>query len=141
LGPQISPHGGKIIPADVCLAACGADGSGSSTCNAHDMGIPHSKTWGPSFSYTWGATAVLPGRFGNPAPAPINGSASNYPYHWVTVGGADTSSSDWADTAEQDILNTGARGLAFDEEGGVVSSEAKAWILKMRKKHPSWTFV
>ena len=107
LGPQISAHGGKIISKEECLKTCGADGSGDSSCNAYDMGIPHNKTRGPSFSFTWGATAVLPGRFGGNAVAPINGDDNKYPYHWVTVGGADTKSSNWEETAESDILKTG----------------------------------
>jgi hypothetical protein len=37
LGPQISAHGGKIIPASECIAECKADGSGASSCDAHDV--------------------------------------------------------------------------------------------------------
>jgi len=57
------------------------------------------------------------------------------------VGGADTSSGDWEDTAEKDILEAGALGCAFDEEGGVSAKSATTWIKKMRSKHPTWSFV
>jgi hypothetical protein len=105
------------------------------------MGIPHNVTWGPSFSHKWGATAILPGKFGGNVVAPIDGAASDYPYRWVTVGGEGTSSSNWQETAEKDIISSNALGMAFDEEGGVLTSDARAWILKMRKVHPTWTFV
>jgi hypothetical protein len=105
------------------------------------MGLPNVETWGPSFSHKWGATAVLPGKFGGAVVAPVDGNITQYPYRWVTVGGAGTSSSKWQDTAEKDILSAGATGCAFDEEGGVSAAAAKPWILAMRSKHPHWTFV
>jgi hypothetical protein len=97
-------------------------------------------TWGPSFKGSWGANAILPGKFGKDDVAPIE-QGHNYRYHWVTVGGQGTDSADWQDTAEEDIINQGAKGCAFDEEGGVSADDAAPWIQEMREKHPSWSFV
>jgi len=100
---------------------------------------PATKVWGPSYRADWGATAILPGKFGKDEVAPI--AAGKYAYKWVTVGGQDTDSSNWEETAERDIINAGARGCAFDEEGGVSAKKAAPWITRMRKRHPNWTFV
>ena len=97
-------------------------------------------TWGPSFKGSWGANAILPGKFGKDDVAPIE-EGHNYRYHWVTVGGQGTDSADWQDTAEEDIIKQGAKGCAFDEEGGVSVKDAAPWIQEMREKHPSWSFV
>jgi hypothetical protein len=105
------------------------------------MGCPKSKVWGPSFGKTWGSTAILPGKFAGTKVAPVEGAMQDYPYSWVTVGGADTSSGGWQKTAEQDIINSNAKGCAFDEEGGVSARVAGPWIKSMRAKHPDWTFV
>jgi len=95
----------------------------------------------PSYSYDWGATAILPGRFGGPEIAPIFGSANDYKYFWLTFGGEDTDSRSWMETAEEDIKSAGARGAAFDMEGGVTAKDMHEWIQKMRQKHPTWTYV
>jgi len=50
-------------------------------------------------------------------------------------------SADWADSAEQDIIDAGANGAAFDIEGGVTAEGMMDWIKTMRKKHPDWTYV
>ena len=71
---------------------------------------PATKVWGPSYRADWGATAILPGKFGKDEVAPI--AAGKYAYKWVTVGGQDTDSSNWEETAERDIINAGARGCA-----------------------------
>ena len=97
-------------------------------------------TWGPSYLASWGANAILPGKFGKDEVAPIEEGA-DYHYHWITVGGQGTDSADWQETAEQDIVNAGAKGCAFDEEGGVKVSDAMPWIMEMREKHPSWSFI
>ena len=99
-----------------------------------------SNEWGPSFKGSWGANAILPGKFGKDDVAPIE-EGHNYRYHWVTVGGQGTDSADWQETAEEDIINAGAKGCAFDEEGGVSADDAAPWIQEMREKHPSWSFV
>jgi hypothetical protein len=140
LGPQKTPGGDNMTKAD-CEKACKPDGSGGTMCDAHDQGIPHTSMWGPSWSYQWGATAILPGKFGGAGVAPVAGKITNYPYRWVTVGGAGTSSSNWQDSAERDIVTAGALGCAFDEEGGVTAAAAKPWVKAMRKKHSKWTFV
>jgi hypothetical protein len=132
---------GSPIPAATCEAACGADGDGDNSCDKDDMGCASSKVWGPSFGKTWGSTAILPGKFGSSGVAPVEGNMKDYPYSWVTVGGADTSSGGWEKTAEQDILSAGAGGCAFDEEGGVSASVAGPWITAQRAKHADWTFV
>jgi len=140
-GP-VPTHGGRNMSKAACLAACQPDGSGSATCDADDMGVARSLVWGPSFSSSWsGVTAVLPGRFGGNAVAPVDGDISSYPYSWVTVGGDKTSSSTWELTAEQDIVGAGAKGCAFDEEGGVSAAAAAPWIKAMRAKHARWSFV
>ena len=95
----------------------------------------------PSYAHEWGATAILPGRFGGSQVAPILGKARDYHYNWLTFGGEDTDSSNWMETAEQDIIDAKATGAAFDIEGGVTKEDMTEWILKMRKKHPHWTFV
>lgn len=140
LGPAKNSWGGNISVAE-CMSTCGDDGAGPSMCDAKDLGIPASKTWGPSFSHKWGATAILPGKFGGTAVAPVDGKMSDYPHRWVTVGGAGTQSGDWQKTAEDDIIAAGALGCAFDEEGGVSAADAKTWVKSMRKKHADWTFV
>ena len=94
----------------------------------------------PSYSYEWGTTAILPGRFGGEKIAPIYGSAANYKYFWLTFGGEDTDSRSWMETAEHDIQSAGANGAAFDIEGGVTPKDMNEWIGKMRKKHPAWTY-
>jgi hypothetical protein len=94
-----------------------------------------------SYSYEWGANAILPGRFGGPEVAPIHGEASDYKYYWLTFGGEDTDSRSWMETAEEDIKNAGASGAAFDIEGGVTPEDMTKWIKAMRKKHPHWTYV
>ena len=98
-------------------------------------------TRGPSYHAVWGANAILPGRFGGSEVAPIEGEASDYKYFWLTFGGQDTDSRNWNATAEQDILDAGAKGAAFDIEGGVTPQAMIAWIKEMRKKHPEWTYV
>jgi hypothetical protein len=100
---------------------------------------PATREWGPSYRTSWGANAILPGRFGKDEVAPID--AGRYRYRWVTVGGQGTDSANWQDTAEQDIINSKAHGCAFDEEGGVNASGAKPWIKEMRSKHKDWTFM
>ena len=100
---------------------------------------PATKEWGPSYRADWGANAILPGKFGQDQMAPT--SPGKYAYRWVTVGGQGTDSSNWEETAEKDIINAGAKGCAFDEEGGVSAKKAAPWITRMRKRHPNWTFV
>ena len=95
----------------------------------------------PSYNHMWGGNAILPGRFGGNGVAPILGESSDYQYHWITFGGEDTDSSNWAETAEQDIIDAGANGAAFDIEGGVTAEGMMDWIKTMRKKHPDWTYV
>ena len=95
----------------------------------------------PSYSHDWGATAILPGRFGGPEIAPIYGTGDDYKYYWLTYGGEDTDSRSWMDTAEDDIQRAGATGAAFDIEGGVTPADMNKWIKSMRKKHPHWTYV
>lgn len=95
----------------------------------------------PSYHYTWGTTAILPGTFGGAHVAPIVGSPKQYEYFWLTFGGENTRSADWAKTAEQDIIDAGARGAAFDIEGGVEPDAMMDFIKKMRSKHPHWTYV
>ena len=139
LGPAKTSWGSDV-PYDDCVRDCGTDGSGAAMCDAHDMGLPHTPDWGPSFRHSWGATAVLPGRFGMNAVSPTDDLAL-YDYAWVTVGGDNTESGDWQKTAEADIESVGAKGCAFDEEGGVSAKTAQPWVLQMRAKHPAWTFV
>ena len=95
----------------------------------------------PSYSFDWGANAILPGRFGGGEISPIVGSGKDYAYHWLTVGGQDTDSKSWQETAEKEVIATGAKGVAFDIEGGVTTSDMLKWIKAMRPKHPDWTFV
>ena len=101
------------------------------------------KDWGPSYKPEWGATAVLPGRFGkdwgDAKIAPI--APGKYEYNWVTVGGEGFDASMWREYAEEDIIASNGKGIAFDEEGGVNQAEAGPWITEMRKKHPDWTFL
>jgi len=95
----------------------------------------------PSFCAEWAVNAVLPGRFGMDSVAPLRSPADDYEYYWITFGGEDTESSDWAETAEQDIIDAGANGAAFDIEGGVTAEGMMVWIKEMRKKHPEWTYI
>ena len=95
----------------------------------------------PSYSHEWGATAILPGKFGGGTLAPIHGVATDYRYFWLTFGGEDTDSTSWMDTAENDIVKAGAHGAAFDIEGGVTPKDMHEWIQDMRAKHPTWTYV
>ena len=101
------------------------------------------KGWGPSYKPEWGSTAILPGRFGKDwgkdKIAPI--APGHYEYNWVTVGGEGFDASMWREYAEEDIVYAKAKGIAFDEEGGVSQAEAGPWITEMRKKHTDWTFV
>jgi len=62
-------------------------------------------------------------------------------YFWLTFGGENTQSAGWGRTAETDIIEAGARGAAFDMEGGVTPEAMMAFIKEMRPKHPDWTFV
>ena len=140
LGPAKTPGGQNMSEAD-CMQQCGPTGFGPSTCDSKNAGVSNVKTWGPSFSKNWGATAILPGKFGGSAVAPVDGDIASYPHRWVTVGGAGTSSSGWEQSAEADILAAGALGCAFDEEGGVSAATAKPWVKQMRAKHKDWTFV
>ena len=95
----------------------------------------------PSYSHAWGANAILPGRFGGSEIAPIIGEAGSYKYFWLTFGGQNTDSSNWMARAEQDIIEAGAMGAAFDIEGGVYPKDMVKWIKEMRKKHPHWSYV
>ena len=67
----------------------------------------------PSYSHEWGATAILPGRFGGPEIAPIYGTGDDYKYYWLTYGGEDTDSRSWMETAEDDIKRAGASGATY----------------------------
>lgn len=93
----------------------------------------------PSYSHAWGANAILPGRFGGSEIAPIIGSAGSYKYFWLTFGGQNTDSGNWMARAEQDIVEAGAMGAAFDIEGGVYPRDMLKWIKDMRVKHPQWS--
>jgi hypothetical protein len=95
----------------------------------------------PSYCAEWAVNAVLPGRFGGADIAPLRSPTEDYKYYWITFGGEDTDSSNWAETAEQDIIDAGANGAAFDIEGGVTAEGMMDWIKEMRKKHPEWTYV
>ena len=126
MGPPTLTPGGKPLTKAQCMQMCGADGSGvSSPCNSLDHGMPHQKEWGPSFQSQWGTNAVLPGKFGSDGVTPVWGKMSNYKHRWVTVGGEGTSSGNWQETAEKDIIAAKALGCAFDEEGGVSAAGAK----------------
>ena len=105
------------------------------------MGMGRGVRRDPSFHHTWGANAILPGRFGGGSVAPFVGKAKDYNYFWLTFGGQGTKSQDWATTAEQDVIDAGARGAAFDMEGGVQRDAVFKWITEMRPKHPDWTYV
>jgi len=100
--------------------------------------LPHRN---PSYDHSWGSTAILPGTFGGATVAPIVGSPEQYEYFWLTFGGENTQSSGWGQNAERDILEAGARGAAFDMEGGVTPDAMMGFIKEMRPKHPDWTFV
>ena len=119
---------------------CSADEDSIRKAFAIEVGHQDAMT-DPSYSHEWGATAILPGRFGADTVAPIVGESTDYTYYWLTFGGEDTDSSNWAETAEQDILDAGANGAAFDIEGGVTKEGMTQWIKKMRGHHPHWTFV
>lgn len=95
----------------------------------------------PSYSHAWGANAILPGRFGGSEIAPIIGEAGSYKYFWLTFGGQNTDSSNWMARAEQDIIEAGAMGAAFDIEGGVYPRDMVKWIREMRLRHPHWSYV
>ena len=95
----------------------------------------------PSYSHAWGANAILPGRFGGSEIAPIIGEAGSYKYFWLTFGGQNTDSSNWMARAEQDIVEAGAMGAAFDIEGGVYPRDMVKWVKEMRVKHPHWSYV
>jgi hypothetical protein len=95
----------------------------------------------PSYAASWGSNAILPGRFGGYQIAPFEGEPSDYKYYWLTFGGEGTDSANWAESAEQDIIDAGATGAAFDMEGGVQLADMTAWIKEMREKHPEWTYV
>jgi hypothetical protein len=69
------------------------------------------------------------------------GSVRDYKHVWLTFGGQDTDSNDWTAAAEQDMLDAGATGAAFDMEGGVVLEDMLNWTAAMRPKHPDWIFV
>ena len=69
------------------------------------------------------------------------GKAGNYNYFWLTFGGQGTNSKGWEVSAEQDVLDAGAKGAAFDMEGGVQRDAVFKWVAEMRKKHPEWTYV
>ena len=100
--------------------------------------LPHRN---PSYEHSWGSSAILPGTFGGSTVAPIVGSPEQYEYFWLTFGGENTQSSGWGQNAERDILEAGARGAAFDMEGGVTPDAMMVFIKEMRPKHPDWTFV
>ena len=95
----------------------------------------------PSYSHAWGSNAILPGRFGDSKASPIMGAGKDYTYHWLTVGGQDTDSQSWMETVENDVIEAGATGVAFDIEGGVTTAGMLTWIKAMRPKHPDWTYV
>ena len=103
--------------------------------------VPGKPARNPSYSHTWGSNAILPGRFGGSESSPVVGSGEDYTYHWLTVGGQNTDSKSWMETAEQDVIEAGAKGVAFDIEGGVTTADMLKWIKTMRPKHPSWTYV
>ena len=116
---------------------------------------PATSEWGPSYKLDWGANTVLPGKFGDGDISPTDQSGK-YLYKWVTFGGQNSRFNDiaagggnwaenWEDTAEQDIVDAGGTGCAFDEEGGVdvtdVQGRTGKFIKRMRKKHKNWTFL
>jgi hypothetical protein len=105
------------------------------------MGMGRGARHDPSFQHTWGVNAILPGRFGGGSVAPIIGKPRNYNYFWLTFGGQGTNSKGWEVTAEQDVIDAGAKGAAFDMEGGVMRDAVFTWVAEMRKKHPEWTYV
>jgi len=105
------------------------------------MGMGRGVRRDPSFHHTWGVNAILPGRFGGGSVAPFVGKANAYKYFWLTFGGQNTKSKGWEVTAEQDVIDAGARGAAFDMEGGVQRDAVFKWIAEMRPKHPEWTYV
>eukprot|EP00964_Phaeocystis_antarctica_P109326 scaffold73812_cov18-Phaeocystis_antarctica.AAC.1 len=74
------------------------------------MGMGRGARHDPSFHHTWGVNAILPGRFGGGSVAPIVGKAGNYNYFWLTFGGQGTNSKGWEVSAEQDVLDAGAKG-------------------------------
>jgi len=118
--------------------ACKTDEGAISAAFVNPAGKPARD---PSYSHAWGSNAILPGRFGGGAASPIVGSGKDYTYHWLTVGGQDTDSKSWMETVEHDVLEAGAKGVAFDIEGGVTTKDMLAWIKTMRPKHPDWTYV
>ena len=127
-----------VLNPEIADKTCKTDEGAISGAFVHPAGKPARE---PSFSHAWGSNAILPGRFGDDVASPIVGSGKNYKYHWLTVGGQDTDSKSWMETVEQDVLDSGAKGVAFDIEGGVTTKDMLAWIKKMRPKHPEWTYV
>jgi len=140
---------------------CHAEEEGGDADAANHLGPnkgnmpPATTEWGPSFQLKWGANAVLPGKFGDGDISPTDDSGE-YLYKWVTFGGQNSRfndiaagngnwAEDWEATAEQDILDAGGTGCAFDEEGGVdvedVEGKTSKFIKNMRKKHKNWTFL
>ena len=127
-----------MLNPEIADKTCKTDEGAISGAFVHPAGKPARE---PSFSHAWGSNAILPGRFGDDVASPIVGSGKDYKYHWLTVGGQDTDSKSWMETVEQDVLESGAKGVAFDIEGGVTTKDMLAWIKKMRPKHPEWTYV
>ena len=127
-----------MLNPEIAAATCKTDEGAISGAFVNPAGKPARE---PSFSHAWGSNAILPGRFGDDVASPIVGSGKDYKYHWLTVGGQDTDSKSWMETVEQDVLESGAKGVAFDIEGGVTTKDMLAWIKKMRPKHPEWTYV
>ena len=140
---------------------CHAEEEGGDADAANQLGPnkgnmpPATSEWGPSAKLSWGANAVLPGKFGDDDISPTDQSGE-YLYKWVTFGGQNSRFMDvsagngnwadgWEETAEQDIIDAGATGCAFDEEGGVdmedIMGKTARFIKEMRKKHPKWTFL
>ena len=140
---------------------CHAEEEGGDADAANQLGPnkgnmpPATKMWGPSFQLGWGSNAVLPGKFGDGDISPVDESGE-YEYKWVTFGGQNSRFNDiaagngnwaenWEETAEQDIIDAGATGCAFDEEGGVdvedVAGKTAKFIKNMRKKHKNWSFL
>ena len=105
------------------------------------MGMGRGARHDPSFHHSWGVNAILPGRFGGGSVAPIVGKKKDYNYYWLTFGGQGTKSKGWEVTAEQEVIDAGAKGAAFDMEGGVMRNDVFVWVAEMRKKHPDWTYV
>jgi len=127
-----------VLNPEIADKACKTDEGAISAAFVNPAGKPARD---PSYSHAWGSNAILPGRFGGGVASPIVGSGKDYTYHWLTVGGQDTDSKSWMETVEHDVLEAGAKGVAFDIEGGVTTKDMLAWIKTMRPKHPDWTYV